>query len=253
MGSISFMLMNNSTVLHPQILYKYRVWSNPYHKKILEESSVYLSPPQGFEDKMDCNPPQIYPRGIKMFRHLMRFKQDVSFFERVQFAIKWYNVSPINFPEQLHKLKQQLDNDFNDHFGVLSLTADYRNDYLWDNYADHHKGFCVGFDWNRITHFIRGGGEVLYVNKLPTIDFENDDDYTKIGKTILYKEKKWEKEDEYRLFKVWFDGQKVIRNIKLPPDAIVRVVLGKRMCLEEKKEIRALALKRYPNAKIIEM
>lgn len=243
----------NNTNPHPQILYKYRVWDNPYHKQILEDCSVYLSPPKDFEDKMDCNPAQIYPSGIDLFRYLIRYKQDLPFLQRVHFALKWYNISPLNFPVELKKLKEQFDNDFNNHFGVLSLTTDFRNDYLWDNYADHHKGFCVGFDWNRTTRFIRGGGEVIYVNRLPTIDFATDDDYTKICKTILYKEKKWEKENEYRLFKVWFDGQKVIRNIKLPQDAVVQVILGKKMTVENKKEIKAIVSKLYPNASILEL
>lgn len=238
---------------HPKILYKFRVWNNPYHKKILEECSVYLSPPQDFEDKMDCNPAQIYPRGIDLFRHLMRFKEDVPFRQRVNFALKWYNVSPMRYPSEIQKLKEQLDKDFNEHFGVLSLTTDYLNNFLWEKYADNYKGFCVGFDWNRITSFIKGGGEVKYVTHLPVIDFANDDDFTKITKTIIFKEKKWEKEKEYRLFKIWRDGQKVIRNIKLPNDAIVQVILGKKMGEDDKKEIKAIVTQQYPNALVIEM
>lgn len=244
--------MNNS-IPHPPILYKYRVWDNPYHKKILEDCSVYLSPPKDFEDKMDCNPAQIYPRGIDLFRHLMRYKKGVPFLQRVKFALEWYNISPMRYPREILKIREQFDNDFNEHFGVLSLTTDYMNDYLWDRYADNHKGFCIGFDWNRITRFIRGGGEVEYVTLLPVIDFANDDDYTKIAKTIIYKEKKWEKENEYRLFKVWDYGQKVIRNIKLPRDAIVQIVLGKKMCIEYKNEIKAIVSKQYPETKVIEM
>lgn len=252
MELISEMIMCYN-IHHPHILYKYRIWDNLYHKKVLEDSSVYLSPPRDFEDKMDCNPAQIYPSGISLFRFLLRYKQDLPFIQRVNFALKWYNVSPINYPDELKNIKNQIDNVFNDHFGVLSLTTDSRNDFLWERYADHHKGFCVGFDWNRITRFIRGGGKVIYVKRLPVIDFANDDDDTKIIKTIIYKEKKWEKENEYRLFKIWDVGQKVIRNIKLPQDAIVQVVLGKRMSAENKREIKKIVSIKYPNTKVIEM
>lgn len=238
---------------HPQVLYKYRVWDNPYHKHVIKNCSVYLSPPNDFEDKMDCNPAQIYPSGIHLFRYLMKYKRDIPFIQRVTFALKWYKVSPMNYPDGLKKMKEQFDTAFNDHFGVLSLTTDSRNDFLWERYADHHKGFCVGFDWNRITSFIRGGGKVIYVNRLPVIDFVNDDDDSKIIKTIIYKEKKWEKENEYRLFKVWNVGQKVIRNVRLPQDAIVQVILGKKMSVENKKEIKGIVSKRYPNAKVVEL
>lgn len=238
---------------HPTILYKYRVWDNPYHRMILENCSVYLSPPKDFEDKMDCNPAQVYPHGVDLFRCLLNYKRDLPFLQRIAFAIKWYKVSPMNYPTEFAKLKEQLDNDFNNHFGVLSLTTDYKNKYLWNKYANNHTGFCVGFDWNRITPFIRGGGKVIYVNSLPVVDFANDDDYTKISKTVIYKEKKWEKENEYRLFKVWDVGQKVIRNVKLPQDAIMQVVLGKKMSLENKKEIKAIVSKQYPKAKVVEL
>lgn len=243
----------NKVIPHPKILYKFRSWDNPYHKKVLEDCSVYLSPPKDFEDKMDCNPAQIYPSGIELFRYLLNYKIDVPFYQRVNFAIKWYKTSPMNYPSELLELKKQLDIVFNEHFGVLSLTSDYRNGYLWDYYADNHKGFCVGFDWNRITRFIRGGGKVIYVDNLPVIDFVNDDDNTKICKTIIYKEKKWAKENEYRLFKVWDIGQKVIRNIKLPQDAIVQVILGKHMNVNSKNEIKSIISKQYPDTKVIEL
>lgn len=237
---------------HPQVLYKYRTWENPYHRKVLEDCSVYLSPPKDFEDKMDCNPAYIYPCGIDLFRYLLKYRMDLPFKQRIQFAIKWYKTSPLNYPCELAKLKEQFDKNFNDHFGVLSLTSDYMNDYLWEKYASSHEGFCVGFDWNRITRFIRGGGEVIYVSQLPKIDFAKDNKFDKIAKSIIYKEKKWEKEKEYRLFKVWGDGQKVIRNIKLPHDAILQVVLGRRMKKEIKTEIEAIVSSQYPNAQIIE-
>lgn len=238
---------------HPQILYKYRIWDNPYHKKVIEDCSVYLSPPKDFEDKMDCNPAQIYPSGIELFRYLLNYKKDIPFAQRVSFAIKWYKISPMNYPGELLELRMQLDNVFNEHFGVLSLTTDYRNDYLWEKYGDSHKGFCVGFDWDRITRFIRGGGKVIYVNSLPVVDFANDDDFTKICKAIIYKEKKWEKENEYRLFKIWKLGQKVIRNVKLPPDAILQVVLGKKMSADSKDEIKTIVSEQYSKAEIIEL
>lgn len=243
----------NKTIPHPQTLYKYRDWANPLHRKILEDCSVYMSPPKDFEDKMDCNPAFIYPSGIDLFRYLLRYKNRLPFMERVRFALKWYKMSPINYPSELKEIKRIFDNDFNDHFGVLSLSSDYKNEYLWNMYADNHEGFCIGFDWNRITRFIQGGGKVIYVNKLPVIDLANDCDYTKIIKTIIYKEKKWEKENEYRLFKVWNYGQKVIRSIKLPQDTIVQIILGKKMCIDYKKEIKMVASKKYPRAKIIEM
>ena len=238
---------------HPPVLYKYRLWSNPYHRKLLEDNTIYLSPPKDFEDKLDCNPAYVYPTGLCLFWYLLNYKKDMPFRERVNFANKWYKKSPLHYPKELAELKAQLDDDFNNHFGVLSLSTDYHNDYLWFKYADRHKGFCVRYDWDKITSTIRGGGEVIYVNKLPVVDLVHDNDYMKIAKTILYKEMKWEKEKEYRLFKIWTEGELVERNIKLPKDTIIKVVLGKNMRDIEKKEIKMIISQNHPNTKILEM
>lgn len=45
----------------PKVLYKYRTWSNEYHKTILTENKVYLSSPRDFEDNLDCNVPEVFP------------------------------------------------------------------------------------------------------------------------------------------------------------------------------------------------
>ena len=94
---------------------------------------------------------------------------------------------------------------------------------------------------------------MIYVNKLPVVDLVHDNDYMKIAKTILYKEMKWEKEKEYRLFKIWTEGELVERNIKLPKDTIIKVVLGKNMRDIEKKDIKMIISQNHPNAKILEM
>lgn len=245
--------MGNGIITHPPILYKYRTWSNPLHQKVLKECSVYLSPPKDFEDKMDCNPSYVYPIGIDIFRYLLNYKKELPFRQRVEFAAKWYKVSPLNYPDELIEIKNLLDDEFNSHFGILSLSATSNNDYLWEHYSDKHKGFCVGFDWNKITFFIRGGGKVAYVDKLPVIDLIKDNDDTKIVKTIIYKEKKWEKEEEYRLFKVWLpNDNKILREVRLPVNAIVEIILGKEMCKEYKNEIKSIAVAKYPHAKVIE-
>lgn len=98
-----------------------------------------------------------------------------------------------------------------------------------------------------------GGGEVQYSDELPTIDFINDDFKTKHIKNIFFKEIKWQFEQEYRLHKMWKnDISNAERNITLPEDCIVEIILGKRMSDKDKEEIKSLALSKYPHIKIIE-
>jgi hypothetical protein len=42
---------NNPNI--PPIVYKYRDWSNPYHRTVLSEKSIFMAPPTSFEDEKD--------------------------------------------------------------------------------------------------------------------------------------------------------------------------------------------------------
>ena len=96
-----------------------------------------------------------------------------------------------------------------------------------------------------------GSGEVQYSDELPTIDFINDDFKTKYIKSIFFKETKWQFEQEYRLHKIWEnDTSNAERNIKLPEDCIVEIILGKRMSDKDRGEIKSLVLSKYPHIKI---
>lgn len=46
---------------------------------------------------------------------------------------------------------------------------------MWDKYANNHKGICFGFDADKLFSVVGGGGEVIYADTLPEIDFINDD------------------------------------------------------------------------------
>ena len=38
----------------PEILYKYRDWENPFHKKLITHGEIFLSCPSNFNDPFDC-------------------------------------------------------------------------------------------------------------------------------------------------------------------------------------------------------
>lgn len=98
-----------------------------------------------------------------------------------------------------------------------------------------------------------GGGHVQYVDKLPFLDFANDSFEGRHIKQFFYKERQWEVEQEYRLHKMWpypMDSEK--RTIKLNPEAIVEIRLGKAMPTKTRKVIMDIAVSKYPNANLIE-
>lgn len=242
---------------HPAILYKYRDWNNSFHKKVLLNNSLYLASPKTFEDIFDCNVPEKFPTKGELYDFfLAKSKKDNPYGKRQEdrrFARYWSVYSPLANPSQLKKMIENFNQEFNDRFGVLSLTANCHNDDMWKKYSNEHKGVCIGFDTKLLFECIGGGGEVQYVDSLPTIDFVNDDFRTKHIKNIFCKEKKWEFEQEYRLHKMWKENiTDNERNIKLSNECIVEILLGKSMSEEDKDEVKKIAKEKYPKAKIVE-
>lgn len=115
---------------------------------------------------------------------------------------------------------------------------------MWNKYANGHKGFCVGYDTNRLFKQVGGGGPVQYTDELPTIDFTKDNFETKHVKNIFFKEKKWAFEEEYRLHTMWPQTATTeSRNILLPEDCLVEIILGKFMTKKNKDEIKKIVKK----------
>lgn len=242
---------------HPSVLYKYRCWNNHLHKKILTENKIYLASPKNFEDIYDCNVPEKFPSKDELYKFfLYKAKNDYPQWtrqEKRKFARKWTKKSPLAKPKVLADLIEKFNNEFNNRFGVLSMTADPNNDAMWGKYGDNHQGVCIGFDTHLLFNCVGGGGEVHYVEKLPEIDFLKDDFKSKHVKNIFFKEEKWSFEKEYRLHKMWqhnVDNEE--RNIELPADCIVKIILGKKMPSLAKEEISQIAKIKYPHAEIVE-
>jgi len=242
----------------PKVLYKYRDWDNDYHKTILLENKVYLSPPRDFEDKMDCNLPEKYPLKEELYDIFFeKSKQENKIGSRQvhrAYARYWSKKSPLANPQELRKLISEYNNDFNNRRGILSVTVDCSNEDMWKKYSNNSQGICIGFDTEKLFSVVGGGGEVIYEEILPVIDFINDDFKTKHAKNIFFKEKDWAFEKEYRLHKFWQDNPtQEGRNIAMPKDCIVEVILGKNISEENKNEISILVKEKYPNAELIEM
>lgn len=245
----------NKEEMFPPIVYKYRKWNNPFHRRVIENNEVYFSAPKDFDDPLDCNPPVIYPYGHELFIYILnfsyRYNRHFNYVEHVVFASEMYKRSPMAFPEELKEMTKKLDDEFNKRFGVLSLTVDNSNEFLWKNYSNNHEGFCVGFDTRKLFDCVRGGcGFVQYKKELPSIDFAKDSLDEKIIKTVYYKEKKWENENEYRFHKLWPIGESVNRHYKLPRETLVEVVIGANMPSGYKEELINIVKQKHPYARI---
>lgn len=227
----------------PKTIYKYRIWTDEYHREILSDQIVFMAPPNSFEDPIDCKlqkrwdlltDKEIYNRYLK------ESKENNKEFNRAQhreFARDWFKKSPMRIPDYISQKQKEHYEIFNAHFGVLSLTANSKNHEMWNHYSDNCKGFCVGFNTKRMFKHLGGGGPVIYYKELPIIHPDDDFD-TEHFKQVFSKEEKWSFEEEYRTHYFYEKpASKDERKIVLPTECFSELIFGANMDSKNKQEI----------------
>ncbi len=128
-------------------------------------------------------------------------------------ALKRINVARIidlNDPSELFgskKKEMQLRKAFagfrkgmNEENGLICFSASWGNPVLWSNYADKHKGICLGFDVP-VEMLIKA----VYKNKWILMELDKTKETAKfsekvIRKLLTTKFSNWKYEEEYRLY-----------------------------------------------------
>ena len=241
----------------PAILYKYREFDNEYHRRILTDNTVYFASPNSFLDTKDCHPKELFPSEEIVFNRFwemsIREFPNMSNDRRLKYVNERVSSAQILNRETRDSLIEALFSDYCKCHGVLSVTANPSNSRMWEEYANNHTGFCVGFDSTKLAMASGGGGPVTYTDCIPDIRIWVDSPEEEHVKRVFYKEKKWEYEQEYRLCKIWplaAIHKKIERNITLPDGCIVSVICGKNMGTGKIEEMRALLNRYQKNAEL---
>jgi Protein of unknown function (DUF2971) len=238
----------------PNVLYKYRDWENVRHRTIIEEQLVYLSRPDGFEDKYDCNIPVRYDLLSKAEIFKIYFEgskeRNPSWIRQKhrEFARVWQKKNLLSDPIKIEENRNISRVMFNNKYGVLCLTEDPTNTEMWEKYSNSHKGFCVGFNGKEL---LRDSdkfglqGEVKYVDELPIITYHHSlEDKAFINS--LYKLKKWSFEKEYRVSKINYEPiNDDWRKVFVKNDLFVEIIFGRDMTEEHKKQIISLTTSKF--------
>ena len=236
----------------PQILYKYRYFDkNKYHLMALEKPQLRFASARDFNDPYDSTLQYNFldqPPGIQL---------------------KWaIEVTKIEFPqlnkdEIKEKAKSQLDKINNDSshlkwfkkhyvdvnydkFGICCLTPNQKNLLMWAHYSDNHKGFCIGFDTNKILEIQKllvKKNELLqllkipYSDTIPSINFyesmSSDQWVNDLYKMLYTKSSHWSYEQEYRL-SYWNHPN---MSLDISFNVISEVILGCKISKNNKKKI----------------
>jgi len=233
---------------YPNTLYKYRVWSNECHRKIITDREVYLAAPSSFEDPLDCKFPirwdlltdeQIWTKyytNSKEQNLLWNEEQHISF------ANEWLKKTPIKDKNFIDSQTKKDFEDYDNRIGVLSLTEYPELDEMWDKYSESGKGFCIGFDTKVLFDYMGGGGKVEYVDKIPVIlPMPFHSFHQQRFLQIFNKMDTWDFEQEYRT--IIFDKNELTSETRkriLPPEAYREVLLGMKVEKKHEDEIRDL-------------
>ncbi len=254
---------------YPTTLYKYRNWTDIYHKNILLKNQLFLASPKDFNDPFDC---RIAPNFklldtkekiqryvdealIRHFDTLTKDNRDLVF-EQKRLEERLLN----NIEDVQKDHEEEYFNTRDIYFGVVSMSTRWDSILMWSHYSDSHKGICVGFSEEKLREsgLFGAGGQVHYPtnNEYPQIDpFEKD----KIENIITETQSKasdWSYEKEFRLSKLFYPHvpTKEDRTIAVPDDYFTEIILGLKIPENDEKEIIDIAktknIKVYKVAKV---
>jgi hypothetical protein len=229
----------------PPIVYKYRTWSDDFHKRFITEREVFMASARTFEDQLDCRNPTRFDllNNEQIYEYYFWSSQKENpHFSRQQhrkFSRYWAKHSPIKDKKTVEKWMNTSLEEYYDHDGILSLTENCNNNLMWEKYADNERGFCIGYNTREMFKHIGGGGKVDYVDTLPIILPEPFMHFAEALKNRVYsKVKFWNFEEEYRTKKFWLNPATIQdRQIVLPKSAFNKIILGNKISINDKKEI----------------
>jgi len=213
----------------PEIVYKFRCWSNPRHIQSLYNNSIYVPSPNDFNDPYDCNLPIIYKEkltleNIYLWAHNTLNNSGLSLEQREQYAFERIDESRINDPTYIDEIEKVFYKIFCNDFGVYCASQEIENILLWAYYADSHKGFAIGYDTKELISAVpfRRGDIVTYEREIPQISIF-DDHSEKFRVNTYFKSINWMHEKEYRFTLEMTNGK---RGFELPKNAIKEIIFG---------------------------
>lgn len=238
--------------MYPNLLYKYRDWSNEFHKRLLISNEIYLSSPSEFNDPFDCGILEDWSRldteenkekFINMYLDKFFYLIRESGHTRVEMyeLMKKDLTNPIEYGKRTDSL---IRSSLHYRLGVFSTCVIWSNLLIWSHYAFNHKGFCVGISTEKLINSINPGafGYVLYNDNFPSIDPFDFDSDNGAYKSLFTKAADWKYEQEFRFAKIL--NHKNERTVNLHNDSIEEVILGVSISIEHKTEISKICHER---------
>ena len=125
---------------------------------------------------------------------------------------------------------------------IYSMSKRWNNMSLWAAYGANHKGYCLEFVNDGLFNLSR---DVIYTD---TLEYDLNDETHQTIDWAIYKSTEWRNEEEVRFS---LPGDMVAQPMRIAPDLLSRVILGKDMPAADKKRICQWAVRRKPRLNIV--
>ena len=193
----------------PKIVYKYRTWKDPYHKRLLINQEAWFSHPFDLNDPLDVRPETEFDlEEIQDSRYLEKLRlhatqrfpslssqdQDVKALEQWELTKNNPSIIIENHKQQIQEKKKY------DRVGVFSTSSTELSPELWTEYGDMHQGYCLGFKTVSFCAQVKSSyGYVYYSDKPYRYSFlQKNDEFNQ----LYLKKTSWQYENEFRFITV---------------------------------------------------
>lgn len=235
---------------------------------VLENSNIRFTQAEALNDPFESMP------------SFAKFRTNTANAVRAKFKEQFgMDISPPQLADTLGPLNIEIDNlqrNFSQTMGMLSLTTTKKNRLMWAHYADSHRGFVIGLDGYDV--FFKEGShksglglkKVKYSaireeafpdsNALEIQNVSPTNEEIQKGLEIFFFTKSidWKYEEEYRIYA----GTKYADTVKsvngediylfnFPPKCVKEIIFGYRMSANNCDLITNLAKQKYSKAKLL--
>ena len=232
------------------MIYKYRSFDSPHKYDIFTRSELYFARPSQFNDPFESKPRMVGLSTLKerqsfVNSYIARELSDKKYKERQalkkQFLIRLSDQELVK--KDIHELL--------DTYGIFSTAKKWDQCLMWSHYSDSHKGFCIGFEFDKIFDDDMGMPfEVKYAEGYPEVEpelFERGRDGNNeklLETTVATKSFEWSYEEEVRYIKLARSGVSVI--YKFQEQKVKELIIGACTSPVNKSELIKVVTKYMP-------
>jgi hypothetical protein len=164
------------------------------------------------------------------------------------------------FHNPIHR--EQIERDFrnrlNKTISGFCVSEQRNNQNLWQSFAGHESGLCVGFNFREMFPVdlnlgnSGGGGQIDYYPlttppKIRPFNFNDEDRIEDMIKVILSLPDKYAAEREYRLIRTNLDNQEV----PFDPKSVRQIIVNEFMPAEDIAAIKQLRTQKYSGSDLL--